>query len=490
QAAIYGIWDYIKNSGKFDADDLALEWIGALPGKREYRRFIGDHMLTQHDVLDQVPFDDRVGFGGWSIDLHPTGGMYATERGSRHWHPDGNYHIPLRSLYSQNVSNMWMAGRDISATHVAFGTTRVMATCAVVGEAAGMAAALTAKTGYSPRQLATEHFELMRTALVRADASVLGVEHRDPADRALEASVSASSQRTDLGRLRPSLLRDLGAALGVVVPVDPELNGIDVLLDAEAETELEVEVRQIGQPQTYLPGDAVVASASVPLSAGDGQWVHLPLRWQPGQPQNAFVVIHANPGVRIHLSRDTPPGLLTFYYDQMSPEEKYTEQWRPWKQFKDRETACLRLASPTQAFAPQMAVGGYARPWGGPQMWVSAPLGEDPEPRLELTWEHGVDVGEIAVIFDDDLDEDLINLHHHRTPHDVLPTLVRDYRIEVDDARGQRHVVAEVADNRMRHRRHQVQGPAAIVAARLIVSKTNGAPAAHVVSFRAWAPTA
>src|SRR5699024_2814224 len=106
------------------------------------------------------------------------------------------------------------------------------------------------------------------------------------------------------------------------------------------------------------------------------------------------------------------------------------------------------------------------------------------------TWEHGVDVGEIAVIFDDDLDEDLINLHHHRTPHDVLPTLVRDYRIEVDDARGQRHVVAEVADNRMRHRRHQVQGPAAIVAARLIVSKTNGAPAAHVVSFRAWAPTA
>src|SRR5699024_4983177 len=180
QAAIYGIWDYIKNSGKFDAEDLALEWIGALPGKREYRRFIGDHMLTQHDVLDQVPFDDRVGFGGWSIDLHPTGGMYATERGSRHWHPDGNYHIPLRSLYSQNVSNMWMAGRDISATHVAFGTTRVMATCAVVGEAAGMAAALSAKTGYSPRQLATEHFHLMRTALVRADASVLGVEHRDP----------------------------------------------------------------------------------------------------------------------------------------------------------------------------------------------------------------------------------------------------------------------------------------------------------------------
>src|SRR5699024_9904150 len=137
---------------------------------------------------------------------------------------------------------------------LAFGTTRVMAPCAVVGEAAGMPAALTAKTGYSPRQLATEHFDLMRTALVRADASVLGVEHRDPADRALEASVSASSQRTDLGRLRPSLLRDLGAALGVVVPVDPELNGIDVLLDAAAEAEREVEVRQHSTPQHHLHG--------------------------------------------------------------------------------------------------------------------------------------------------------------------------------------------------------------------------------------------
>ena len=83
-----------------------------MPGKREYRRFLGDHVLTQHDVLDQTDFDDRVAFGGWSIDLHPPGGVYAAERGSKHWHPDGNYHIPLRSLYSGNVRNLWMAGRE------------------------------------------------------------------------------------------------------------------------------------------------------------------------------------------------------------------------------------------------------------------------------------------------------------------------------------------------------------------------------------------
>src|SRR5699024_889648 len=138
QAVCYGIWDYIKNSGLYDAETLSLEWIGAVPGKREYRRFVGDRVLTQHDVLGQTEFADRVAFGGWSIDLHPVGGVYASERGSRHWHPDGNYHIPLRCLYSRDVANLWMAGRDISASHVAFGSTRVMATCAILGEAAGI----------------------------------------------------------------------------------------------------------------------------------------------------------------------------------------------------------------------------------------------------------------------------------------------------------------------------------------------------------------
>ncbi len=100
-SAIYGIWDYIKNSGEFDADQLTLEWIGALPGKREFRRFIGDYVLNQNDILAQRPFEDRVAFGGWSIDLHPPEGMYAQERGAKHLHMDGVYHIPFRSLYSK-----------------------------------------------------------------------------------------------------------------------------------------------------------------------------------------------------------------------------------------------------------------------------------------------------------------------------------------------------------------------------------------------------
>src|SRR5699024_6948393 len=115
---------------------------------------------------------------------------------SLHWHPDGNYHIPLRTLYSKNVHNLWMAGRNISASHVAFGTTRVMATCAVMGEAAGIAAGVALEHDATPRQAAQEHLPAVHRALVRADASVLGLANTDPADLALTAEVSASSTRT------------------------------------------------------------------------------------------------------------------------------------------------------------------------------------------------------------------------------------------------------------------------------------------------------
>lgn len=485
QAGIYGIWDYIKNSGKFDADNLTLEWIGAVPGKREYRRFLGDHILTQHDVLGQPLFDDRVAFGGWSIDLHPPGGMYASELGSRHWHPDGTYHIPLRSLFSRNVSNMWMAGRNISATHVAFGTTRVMATCAVVGEAAGVGAAVALRTGRAPRELATAGIADVHHALVRADASVLGVPHTDPADHALASRPSASTTLRSLAAGEPVDTWDLSSALGVIVPVDPELGEVELLVDAKAATELVIDVYDVGKRQNYVPENKVVTGSAV-VQPGSKQWVRVPLQWKPGDAQNAFVVLRSNSEVRLHTAQGTVPGMLTFIHRDLPAEEKYTVQWRAWKQVLLRGSLCMRMTPETEAFAPARAIGGYARPYGGPQMWISRPLSDAPMPYLELNWDEPVMVAEVAVIFDDDLDEDLINLHHHRTPFDALPTLVRDYRIHLETPGGAVETVAEVVDNRHRHRRHRLAARTSVSRLRLTVTATNGTDCARVVSLRAW----
>src|SRR5690606_8148977 len=140
---VYGVWDYIKNSGKFpEAANLTLEWVGHIPGKRESRRFEGPFMLTQKDVVHRPRHADAVAYGGWSIDLHPADGVFAEIAGSHHLHSKGPYQIPFRCYYSRNVKNLFLAGRIISSSHVAFGSTRVMATCALGGQAVAHAVAL------------------------------------------------------------------------------------------------------------------------------------------------------------------------------------------------------------------------------------------------------------------------------------------------------------------------------------------------------------
>lgn len=118
-------------------------------------------------------------------------------------------------------------------------------------------------------------------------------------------------------------------------------------------------------------------------------------------------------------------------------------------------------------------------------MWVSAPLTDDPAPWLELAWPEPVTLGRIEVVADDDVNEDLINLHHHRTPFDTLPTLLRDYRVEARDPDGTWRVIARAEDNRRRRGTHTPAAPVTTAAIRVVVEATNGAAAAHIVAVRA-----
>src|SRR5690606_22662055 len=99
-----------------------LEWVGTIPGKRESRRFEGDYMLSQRDVVEQRTHHDAVAYGGWALDLHPADGIFSEKPSCNQWHSKGIYQIPLRCLYSRNISNLWLAVRIISASHVAFGS--------------------------------------------------------------------------------------------------------------------------------------------------------------------------------------------------------------------------------------------------------------------------------------------------------------------------------------------------------------------------------
>ena len=192
---VYGVWNYIKNSGKFpDAENLTLEWVGTIPGKRESRRFEGDYILKQQDLVEQRSFEDAVAFGGWSIDLHPADGVFSEKPGCNQWHGKGIYQIPYRCLYSRNISNLFLAGRIISATHVAFGSTRVMGTSAYTGQSVGKAASFCTLNNILPKEiLSAGYISQLQTQLLAIGHFIPGLVLDDKADLVKQASLSASS---------------------------------------------------------------------------------------------------------------------------------------------------------------------------------------------------------------------------------------------------------------------------------------------------------
>lgn len=136
----YGVWDHIKNQGEHGADNWELEWIGFLPGKRESRRYKGAYVIRQNDVESGGKFDDVVAYAGWSMDNHFPEGFYYRGGHPTIYNPAPSpWGITFRSLYSANIKNLLFAGRNISVTHVALSSSRVMATCAILGQAVGTA---------------------------------------------------------------------------------------------------------------------------------------------------------------------------------------------------------------------------------------------------------------------------------------------------------------------------------------------------------------
>jgi hypothetical protein len=197
---VTGVWDYIKNSGDHPTStNWAMDWVGMIPGKRENRRLIGDHILTQYDLMGlNGDFDDAVSIGGWPLDDHPPGGFDRADLPPTVSIKTAEvYNIPLRSLFSKNITNLMMAGRNISASHVAFTSARVMATCACIGQAAGTAAALCARYSLSPRELSSDKSKVveLQQTLLRDDQTIKNRRNEDPRDLALKAKVSASSER-------------------------------------------------------------------------------------------------------------------------------------------------------------------------------------------------------------------------------------------------------------------------------------------------------
>jgi hypothetical protein len=438
---VYGAWNYIKNSGEFpEAENLTLEWVGTIPGKRESRRFEGDYMLRQQDIVEQRTHDDAVAFGGWSIDLHPADGVFSEKPGCNQWHSKGIYQIPYRCLYSKNIKNLFLSGRIISASHVAFASTRVMATSAHVGQAVGMAAFIAKEHQVLPGDIYKKGLiGLLRKELLKSGQHIPSFELKDDQDLVSFASVSASSEYI-LEELSSDLLKPLDVSMGQMLPLDEgKIPRLTFHAFSAAMTSLEIELQICSRPESYTP-DLILEKQVLSVQPGRNC---LQVDFSAEMPTGAyaFIILRKNPEIKVYCSEQRITGILSVFnlvnkavsnYGRQTPTEDIGvdefEFWCPQRRPEGHNLA-VRMEPALHQFGAAQVKTGIYRPTTSPNAWVAA-LG-DKTPELILQWEQQQEIGQIDLFFDTDYDHPMESvLMGH--PENVMPFCVRNYKI-LDD---------------------------------------------------------
>jgi FAD dependent oxidoreductase len=481
---VYGVWDYIKNSGNFpEAETMTLEWVGHVPGKRESRRFEGDYIIRQQDVVGQTIFDDVVAHGGWAVDLHPADGIYSEKSGCTQWHSKGVYGIPYRCYYSRNIKNLFLAGRIISATHVAFGSTRVMATCAAGGQAVGTAAALCLERKCLPAALSSGALlEELQLRLQRDGQFLPDKDLADPTDLASQASASASS-RLVLSELLPNdAWICLDASWAMLVPLANETQpSFSLDVSAEKAGTLRVELRRSWKDGNFTP-EELLELLEIPLSEGESR---ITARFDAPVDKAGyyFLKLCEDPSLHVRTSDIRVTGIVsvTTAFNkavakssvQEPPADIGIDRFEFW--LPKRRPAGLNLAMtfdpPIDHFGPANVIGGPARPVNGPNAWVADPA--DAQPELHLDWASPITIGRVKIDFDPDWDhpmESVLMTH----PEEVVPFLVKDFDLVDESGR----VIHSVRDHHSAIHDWLVDRPLLIKRLTLRVLATHGAPAA------------
>jgi hypothetical protein len=515
---LFGVWDHVKNSPDLRERNrnLDLEWVAAMPGKRESRRVIGDYVLREQDLMSRNRFDDAVAFGGWSIDRHPPGGFLDFEEPpSVHVYTPGVYQIPLRSLYSRDVGNLFLAGRDISASHVASCSARVQLTCMSIGEAVGAAAAACLASGVTPRTLAEtpERVGDLQRDLQRFGKYIPSVPLTG--DRLPPGSTVTASSESELAQPEVEATVSLGQSRMLSLPVTAaSLDTVAVWIASEQPAAIEWRLFDRDPDGFWLPG-AELRRGLVEIEAQpEGAWIELPVATQFDEPPGyVHIGLGADdPGVQLGISHARPLGPLSWRsYESVDarPEDRRAELgWRSphhsyivsfWSradhywggppgpaiafdaQPRQHPATALQILDPWERPTPEGVHGWSSGTCEGTA--IESKYVFDTEEWLEVEFPEPLYIESVDIYFNSDVDRHLANLWYSYPPgFRAMSTLVADFDLEVQLTDGSRSVVAQVRDNH--HRRFCASVEARIAGFRVRCLATNGERFASIADLR------
>jgi hypothetical protein len=449
---VYGIWDYIKNSGKYpDSANYTLEWVGVIPGKRESRRFKGHYMLTQQDVIEQRNHYDSVAYGGWSIDLHPADGVYSDKSGCNQWHSKGIYPIPYRCFVSYDIENLFIGGRLISASHVAFGSSRVMGTSAHGGQAIGVAAALCIKENKNPAKfIEVEEVKKVQRALITTGQYIPQLKLNDFGGKVSTAKIDVSSELA-LSELKENgdyFRLDYPAAM--LLPIKGNIPKIRLRVKSSEVTNLTIQIRASYKPFNFTP-DAILFVKSYSLVEGE-QILNIEFDEINVEKGYYFICFQKNSAVELAESDQLVTGIKSVYNYQNPAVSNYGTQrppqnigvetfelWCPMRRPKGKNFA-LKFSPVLKGFESSNLRNEFFRPIIGTNAWVASL--DDENPTLTLMWNEIQKINKIRLFFDTDADHAMENVQmgHYDS---AIPFCVKEYKVIND----KREIVCSKTDN-------------------------------------------
>ncbi len=399
---VYGILNYIKNSGKFDADYLELDWVGNIPGKRETRRFKTDTVLTYNDIKDKKVFDDVAFYSGWFLDFHPEGGIYSKEKSCIQI-PIGIFPVPLSTLYSSKVGNLLLCGRIIGTTHSSFSSSRVMNTCALSGQAAGIAASYLVKENKTTSCLKQDYNEVQKRL---EDVLLIDKAAKDinqPTDFFVSSTISKVPGK-ECGSIKAE-----ESEIFLTVPSEA-IQNTSIVIDSEKDTNISIRVRKDILPHRFDIGYG--KHKTVKLNKGRNI-VSLSL-FTVEEPSYLTLSFKASSLVSFPTLDENLPGFLMGNLNK-------PQYFNPFIILDD-----------FSIYSKENLFNGYDRPYNGYNGWVS----DQVECELKVK---AKDFNQVNLYFDPSLERELVSsrqlkVHKSHMVDDIFSvanSLVKDFDLTV-----------------------------------------------------------
>ncbi len=449
---IYGLWDYIKNSGEFkDMETYELAKVSPVIGKRESRRLVGETILTQADIDHKTEFENAVASAGWEMDLHAPKGIYDEEAAACRHYVAGVYQLPFSMMYSKNIKNLLFAGRNMSMSHVALGSVRLSCQGGAAGQAIGTAAYLCTKYKKFPAEINQERIKELQELLLIDDQAIVGFQEPRKEELYQDLTILASSTKEYSNQETKGMIQ-LNEEYALVLPsTTGNIDSFQVKLknfDTQSQ-KLNLLLLSGTRKENYIP-EYLIRELEVEVAGDFNDWLELPVEASNLQDDKLYILFQPNSNLRLYANNTPLTGAVSFKTGE--PDEFTSSSYKGLRRLyrlQDQNLytqICFRDVKPEQnIFSPDNLINPYSRPYGTPNIWISQGT-KQPE-WIEFLYDVPKRIEEIQLVFNTMLEEDVLP--------QTIPSNMKYYDIELTYEDDEIEVIPDVF-NYARIARHSI----------------------------------